>query len=253
MGNYKRALAMSIALPLLVSCTTTDGLNKQELGTGIGAVVGAILGAAIAGDEGLIIGAALGGIAGNLMGYTLDEEDQRALAARTDYALNYARVGQTVYWKSDHSNASAEITPAEEMQEERLVTFKVNKASRRAQTSANLNVRSGPGVAYAVRQSLPAGTIVSITGTTKNGWSRIEKDGRALGFINSAYLDEMDEQKKELVITQEDTQQDQDVTEELSVVANVECRRVRVDLEINGQKTESYVKNCKGSDGSWGG
>ncbi len=53
--------------------------------------------------------------------------------------------------------------------------------------STSLNVRSGAGTNYAVKDTLPKGEIVIILSTT-NGWSKILYNGAKTGYVSSAYL-----------------------------------------------------------------
>ena len=53
--------------------------------------------------------------------------------------------------------------------------------------STSLNVRSGAGTSYAVKDTLPKGEIVIIL-STSNGWSKILYNGTKTGFVSSQYL-----------------------------------------------------------------
>ncbi|MBR5320298.1 MAG: SH3 domain-containing protein [Clostridia bacterium] len=53
--------------------------------------------------------------------------------------------------------------------------------------SSSLNVRSGAGTNYAIKDSIPKGEIVIIL-STANGWSKILYNGNKTGFVSSAYL-----------------------------------------------------------------
>ncbi len=53
--------------------------------------------------------------------------------------------------------------------------------------STSLNVRSGIGTTYAVKDTLPKGEIVIIL-STSNGWSKILYNGTKTGYVSSSYL-----------------------------------------------------------------
>ena len=53
--------------------------------------------------------------------------------------------------------------------------------------STSLNVRSGAGTGYAIKDLIPKGEIVIILSTT-NGWSKILYNGNKTGFVSSQYL-----------------------------------------------------------------
>ena len=53
--------------------------------------------------------------------------------------------------------------------------------------STALNVRSGAGTNYAIKESIPKGEIVIIL-STSNGWSKILYDGVKTGYVSSQYL-----------------------------------------------------------------
>ena len=53
--------------------------------------------------------------------------------------------------------------------------------------STSLNVRSGGGVNYAIKDSLPKGEFVIVL-STSNGWSKILYNGTKTGFVSNQYL-----------------------------------------------------------------
>lgn len=53
--------------------------------------------------------------------------------------------------------------------------------------STSLNVRSGGGTNYAIKDTIPKGEIVIIL-STSNGWSKILYNGTKTGFVSSTYL-----------------------------------------------------------------
>ena len=53
--------------------------------------------------------------------------------------------------------------------------------------STSLNVRSGGGINYVIKDTIPKGEIVIIL-STSNGWSKILYNGTKTGFVSSEYL-----------------------------------------------------------------
>ena len=53
--------------------------------------------------------------------------------------------------------------------------------------STSLNVRSGPGTGYSIKDSVSKGKIVIIL-SSSNGWSKILYDGAETGYVSSQYL-----------------------------------------------------------------
>ena len=54
---------------------------------------------------------------------------------------------------------------------------------------SSLNVRSGPGTAYARRTGLADGTVVLVL-SVQNGWARVLYHGTSVGYVSTAYLAE---------------------------------------------------------------
>ena len=60
-------------------------------------------------------------------------------------------------------------------------------ATGQATTTADLNVRSGPGTGYARLATLPYGTVVTLTGTTAAGFAQIQYNGGA-AWVSESWL-----------------------------------------------------------------
>lgn len=91
-------------------------LNKQDIGTGVGAIGGGIAGSAFGRGTGrtaaTIGGALLGGILGNSLGKSLDNADLAAYNATSQKALENADPGQTLPWRNQQSGNYGYITPS---------------------------------------------------------------------------------------------------------------------------------------------
>ncbi len=91
-------------------------LNKQDIGTGVGAIGGGIAGSAFGRGNGrtaaVIGGALLGGLLGSSVGKSLDNADLAAYNQTSQKALENAQPGQTLPWRNEQSGNYGYITPA---------------------------------------------------------------------------------------------------------------------------------------------
>lgn len=90
------------------------GLNKQQIGTGVGAVVGGLAGSQFGGGRGQLVGTGvgvlLGALVGSSLGASLDKADI-AYAQQAQYRAYNAPIGQTVSWNNPQSGNSGTYTP----------------------------------------------------------------------------------------------------------------------------------------------
>ena len=111
----KKPVALICVLSL-TSCQTTgeSGLSKETLGTGLGAIVGAIGGSFLGKGKGryLAVAAGLvgGGLLGKQIGQYLDEQDKKEMADSTEYALDNSQVGQGAQWVNPDTGNSGSIS-----------------------------------------------------------------------------------------------------------------------------------------------
>lgn len=114
MLQLRKTLSFVLMLSLLISCSVTQNMNKQQKGTAIGAAGGAAVGAAVSKGSiwGILAGAAVGGVAGNLIGKRMDRQ-ARELTQSVPTA-EVSRVGEGINMTFDASLAfkinSAEIS-----------------------------------------------------------------------------------------------------------------------------------------------
>lgn len=92
------------------------GVNKQDIGTAVGAIGGGVAGSTIGHGTGKTVatigGALLGGLIGNSVGKSLDNADLAAYNATSQKALETAQPGQTLPWKNAQSGNSGTVTPS---------------------------------------------------------------------------------------------------------------------------------------------
>ncbi|MFC4236099.1 RT0821/Lpp0805 family surface protein [Thalassospira xianhensis] len=102
----------------LAACSNMDlSRQKEYIGTGLGAIGGAIIGAQFGKGNGQLVGVALGTLGGaflgNSIGASLDNAD-RAVMARAETKAHSAPLHHTVTWKNPDTGAQGSITPVRE-------------------------------------------------------------------------------------------------------------------------------------------
>lgn len=102
----KILLTTSVALSL-ISCT------KEESGTLLGALGGALLGSAITNDSsvGVALGTLAGAYIGRDLGRSLDEADQQRMYDTTQGALETGASGTASTWYNPDNNNRGSVTP----------------------------------------------------------------------------------------------------------------------------------------------
>ena len=99
--------------------TSGAGLDKADVGTGLGALGGAVLGSSIGGGghggasiAGGVIGGLLGAGIGHEIGASLDRADMTYYKQTQQKALESTPAGQPLPWSNPQSGNSGTITPA---------------------------------------------------------------------------------------------------------------------------------------------
>lgn len=283
--KVKSKISIALVISLVVTSCATKDTKKAHVGAATGAVIGGAVGAAIGKKNrllGALIGIAIGAGAGYLIGRELDKKDQAALKEKVEEVAEKGRTDEPVSWESDHSGASAKITPLEEPKTVE-VTKNISKApevmvsslplkmatgSRVATT--DVNIRFGPSTKYAVKDVLRRRQEVAVVGVTEDGWYLIEREGRAIGYVSGRYLKKPGETRASIARNvpapietrpkqprqsdeREQSQAKQTEEEEVRVTIVGTCRPVRVRVKnADGKIEEQTVNTCKGPDGSWG-
>jgi len=88
---------------------------KEQAGTMVGGVGGALIGSQFGGGSGRLVGVAIGTLAGALIGQeigrSLDANDQRMMQENAQYALEHERTDQASTWRNPDNGHSGSITP----------------------------------------------------------------------------------------------------------------------------------------------
>lgn len=105
--NMSKIALISLMSLSIISCT------KEETGTLLGAIGGAIIGGEVTGDNGVgvMMGAIAGGYAGRSIGSKLDEADQQKMYHTTQGALETGVSGEASTWYNPDSGNRGTVTP----------------------------------------------------------------------------------------------------------------------------------------------
>ena len=280
----KKFLVSVLALAIAASTSGCAelGINKQQAGTAVGVVAGAVIGQFIGKGNGRIVatlvGGALGGYIGNKIGAKLDEQDQQALAQRTQDALNASPSGSSlpVSWTSAHSGASAEIVQGQEFTQTKTVEVKrapkivavpsMKLINEQYVTKSSSNVRAAPEKGADKVGGLKPGTEFTAVGSTGD-WILVGRKGVTVGYVHkdlvepksvavakrvksAANLDEMN-----VAADKETRAFDLDSIPTLptqQVAAETSCRPVTVSLKAaDGNTVQEKNTFCKQANGTW--
>jgi len=122
--KLQKCLSLLLVTTMLAGCNPpsepgvgqdTFGVSKQDIGTVLGGVGGAVIGSQFGGGNGRIAttaaGAILGGLAGSSIGKSLDKADAQYAAQNTQKALENGQSGQSMPWQNPQSGNSGSVTP----------------------------------------------------------------------------------------------------------------------------------------------
>lgn len=117
--HLSRFIPVLVVVSLVTGCA--DGPSKQTIGTGVGAVSGALIGSLFGRGLGTVaasaVGGLLGGWAGSTAGKAWDRADKEKAAEALDKAQE-APVGETVAWNNPETGNSGAVTPVGESVDE---------------------------------------------------------------------------------------------------------------------------------------
>jgi surface antigen len=110
---------LAVSSLALAGCETTTGgsgftMNKQTMGTGIGALAGGLAGSQVGSGSGQLwatgAGVLLGSMVGSSVGASLDKADLM-YAQRASSQAHAAPIGEQISWNNPQSGNSGTITP----------------------------------------------------------------------------------------------------------------------------------------------
>ncbi|KPX49276.1 SH3 domain-containing protein [Pseudomonas syringae pv. tagetis] len=277
------ASVLAITVATSVTGCAQMGISKEQAGTVIGGIAGLAVGATMGKGKGQIaaalIVAGIGGYIGNRIGQLLDDRDKQALALRTQEVLNQAAtpVAQsTAIWRSDHSNASARITPGPEYKAVRTIEVKRTSSiqgvpsmkliNKPYVTRSTLNVRSAPNMYADKVGSLPGNTQFTAVGSTGD-WILVGRKGVTVGYVHRDYVmtqSDADASKRLAAARLDDmnvTGSKETEAFDLGSISSLPsgktavettCRPLTVSLEASGSTTEKQENTfCRQANDTW--
>ena len=109
----RKLFSLFIILGLLSSCAGSN--QKQNMGTIIGGVGGALLGSTIGGGDGKVLaiaaGAIAGGFIGNQIGKSMDDTDKMKLQMTAQRSLESNQSGRVSTWNNPDTGNHGSFTP----------------------------------------------------------------------------------------------------------------------------------------------
>ncbi len=121
--KLQKFIAIAMVTTMLAGCNPpppgagqdTGGISKQDIGTVLGGVGGAVIGSTMGGGNGRIAttaaGAIIGGLAGSSIGRSLDQADAAYANRTAQRAFETAPTGQAVAWRNPDSGNSGTVVP----------------------------------------------------------------------------------------------------------------------------------------------
>jgi len=112
--KFKTLTAALLSASLLGACAQDGTVNKEGIGTLVGAGLGALVGSRVGGGKGQLAAVALGALGGAYLGSKLGKQLDEADRARAQSAQEEAHtspVGQTIAWNNPDSGNSGTFTP----------------------------------------------------------------------------------------------------------------------------------------------
>lgn len=258
--------------------------NKENIGTLVGTAAGVLIGSQIGGGNGrtaaMIAGALAGGYLGKTIGAKLDERDRQSLAQQTQRALQNARDGQSTQWTSEHSGATATITPVKTETVQRQVAVKrtpkvkpvanMTVLNQPYEAVKSANVRNAPDEKAEKVGGLPVGTTFTALGRTDNDWIMVGRRGVTIGYVYAPLVAQVKPAASKQSVA--DAATDLDSLEvasakskgidldaidldampvEQQVAAQASCRTLNYDVRTGGSSEQQTVKACQAADGAW--
>lgn len=283
-------LAVATCVGLSTGCANMSQnayLNNENIGTVVGAAAGVLIGSQIGKGSGrtaaMLVGALAGGMLGKSIGASLDERDRQALAAQSQQVLDATQDGQVTTWRSEHSGATAQITPVSTETVTRPVAV---KRTAKVQSVSNLqmlnkpyraiksaNVRSAPDANAEKVGGLAAGSTFTAIGRTDNSWIAVGRRGVTVGYVHAPLVAPTPVVQQAAKATTgapkaADTATDLDALDVASaqnqgfdldsapvvedkVAATTTCRTLQYTVNAGGKSDKQDVKACQAADGAW--
>ncbi len=277
----KNIITLLFVTSMLFGCATNLNLNKQEIGTGVGAIVGGVAGSFVGNGAGkalaIGLGTAVGGLVGNQVGAWLDEKDQEAISQASASALVSAPTGKDIVWQNPENGNTAIITPKAPVVEERKIALvrsktmtplpKLDLIGETWDAKKSAKVLTAPSTNGEVVSTLKKGEKFTAVGKVAGeDWIVVARGKRTIGYISAKAVGKVEQPQTvsadnstiRKAINKETIEKDRAInldaadTVAQDVVTNASCRIVDVKVSSkDGQNSNSSTKACKAADGAW--
>jgi len=261
----------------LSGCATTDGgwSGQKTISTVVGVVGGALLGNQIGSGSGrtiaTILGAFSGGVLGEWIGSLLDDRDKQALAVSTQQAL---ASGETVQWRSEHSDAQVQIrevskqTVAKQAEVRRSAVIakadNLTVLNQPYRAVKSVNMRAAPNTRAEKVGGFRSGQSFTALGKTQDDWVAVGRKGVLVGYVYAPLVVPVTQTQADqatdldsISLAQAGSQgfdldalePAQPVTEQVAV--QTICRTMQYDVKTAQGQESKTINACQAVDGAW--
>jgi surface antigen len=202
--SFRIAVSAALVFSMLTGCATNGGMGqKEQIGTGAGALLGGIAGAFIGSGGGKVVavlaGAALGGLLGNRLGAMLDAEDQKELQTQAQHALLTQPDNATTNWSSQHSDATATVVPQNTRVEQRKIKIvrdvqvaspgQLDSIGAQYVAKNKTSIHAAPTASGDVTGSVNKGSAIWVVGKVHDQpWLMVARGGKSIGYVAAGGL-----------------------------------------------------------------
>lgn len=149
--KFRNLTAALLSTTLLGACAQDGTVNKEGIGTLVGAGLGALVGSRVGGGKGRLAAVALGALGGAYLGSKLGKQLDAADRARAEQAQEEAHttpVGKTIAWNNPDSGNSGTFTPTRDGNDRQTGNY-----CREYKTTINVDGKTEEAYGNACRQS----------------------------------------------------------------------------------------------------
>ncbi len=148
--SMKKIVAIFIAALMSISLISCADMNKQDVGTISGGVIGGLVGSQFGQGGGQLLAVGAGALAGAYLGGAIGKNMDDTDKLKMNSALEANSVGQPAYWQNQKTGARYTVVPTKN------VTVQGNRYCREYRTTADIAGKKQQIYGTACRQ--PDGT-----------------------------------------------------------------------------------------------
>ena len=268
----KKVLAASLIGAIVTTTGCVSGVTKEQVGSGLGAITGALLGSQVGSGDGRKLAILVGGLAGAYLGgeigRRLDENDRLAatqalenLNDRQSTTYSNPTTGKTTTFTVNNTQTVVKDVP---IVRKKSVAPAPSMAliGKEYQAIKSANVRNAPTTSGStVLSGLTQGEHFTAVGRVSNKpWIMVAKNDVTVGYVHSSLVKEAS-QSKGIILREavdldaldshvKNNYQAVNLDEEL-VVENTKVQTSCRNVTYSQQDSQDTFKACKGADGAW--